>query len=251
VPARHALLRPSRYRGRHRAPSTSARALTIGGIGVGTLAATVIAPSAAHAATSSQWDRVAQCESGGNWAADTGNGYYGGLQFSAGTWDGYGGQAYAPTANQASAGEQMAIADKVLASQGWGAWPVCSREAGVAGDATTGSATPDVATQAASSSSEPAGSSSEHVVKPFSGKPRKDANYTVKPGDTLSRIAAKYSHTGGWHRIWKNNERVIGSNPSLIESGMRLMVHGAGKPLADRHGAHHAAHHGAHHRSSH
>jgi resuscitation-promoting factor RpfA len=238
VPARHAAPRPSRYRGRHRAPSTSARALTIGGIGVGTLAVSVIAPAAAHAATSSQWDRVAQCESGGNWAADTGNGYYGGLQFSASTWDGYGGQAYAPTANEASAGEQMAVADKVLAAQGWGAWPVCSREAGVAGEPTTESATPSVATPtpaASSSSSSSSTSGSSPVIKPFSGPPRKDANYTVKPGDTLNAIAARYSHTGGWHRIWSNNKRVIGSNPSLIEPGMKLMVHGAGKPLTDRH----------------
>ena len=84
-----------------------------------------------YASGSSVWDAIAQCESGGNWAANTGNGYYGGLQFSAGTWTAYGGGAYASTANLASREEQIAIAEKVQAAQGWGAWPVCSAEAGV------------------------------------------------------------------------------------------------------------------------
>ncbi len=77
------------------------------------------------------WDRIAQCESGGNWAINTGNGYYGGLQFSYGTWLAYGGGAYAQTANLASRDEQITIARRVQAAQGWGAWPVCSRQAGV------------------------------------------------------------------------------------------------------------------------
>jgi uncharacterized protein YabE (DUF348 family) len=79
----------------------------------------------------SVWDRIAQCESGGNWSIDSGNGYYGGLQFSSGTWLGYGGGAYAPTANLASRDDQIAIGERVQHAQGWGAWPVCSREAGV------------------------------------------------------------------------------------------------------------------------
>ena len=79
----------------------------------------------------SVWDAIAACESGGNWATSTGNGYYGGLQFSAGTWTASGGGAYAPTANLASREEQIAIAEKVQAAQGWGAWPACSAEAGV------------------------------------------------------------------------------------------------------------------------
>ena len=89
------------------------------------------APAANYVSGSSVWDAIAQCESGGNWAANTGNGYYGGLQFSASTWTGYGGGAYAPTANLATRDQQIAIAEKVQASQGWGAWPVCSVQAGV------------------------------------------------------------------------------------------------------------------------
>src|SRR5262249_17944132 len=73
------------------------------------------------AADGGVWDRIAQCESGGNWHINTGNGYYGGLQFSAGTWRAYGGTAYAPTADQASRGAQIAVAAKVQHTQGWGA----------------------------------------------------------------------------------------------------------------------------------
>ncbi len=76
------------------------------------------------------WDRIAACESGGNWHINTGNGYYGGLQFSASTWLGHGGGAYASRADLASRDEQIAIAKKVQASQGWGAWPTCSYKAG-------------------------------------------------------------------------------------------------------------------------
>lgn len=74
-----------------------------------------------------RWNRIAQCESGGNWSINTGNGYYGGLQFSRSTWLAFGGGKYAPTANKATKDQQMEIADKVLKVQGWGAWPVCSR----------------------------------------------------------------------------------------------------------------------------
>jgi hypothetical protein len=85
--------------------------------------------SPAQAAT--VWDRVAACESGGNWAINTGNGFYGGLQFSASTWRSFGGTRYAATANRASKSAQIAIARKVLITQGPGAWPVCGSRAGL------------------------------------------------------------------------------------------------------------------------
>lgn len=78
------------------------------------------------------WDKVAQCESSGNWSINTGNGYYGGLQFSASTWRAFGGAQFASTANKASKAEQIAIAEKVLIAQGSGAWPVCSLKANLA-----------------------------------------------------------------------------------------------------------------------
>jgi len=71
------------------------------------------------------WSAIAACESGGNWSISTGNGFYGGLQFTEGTWLANGGGQYAPSANLATPAEQIAVAEQVLASQGIGAWPVC------------------------------------------------------------------------------------------------------------------------------
>ncbi|MEW2374206.1 transglycosylase family protein, partial [Streptomyces sp. NPDC006656] len=88
----------------------------------------------ASAASVTTWDKVAQCESGGNWSINTGNGYYGGLQFTASTWKSYGGTQYASYANQATKQQQILIAEKVLASQGQGAWPTCGPKAGLGAD---------------------------------------------------------------------------------------------------------------------
>jgi hypothetical protein len=112
--------------GRHRKPTTSTvsvakLAFTGAVIGGGGIA---LAGHAA-AAPDSEWDRVAACESGGNWGINTGNGYHGGLQFSQGTWAAHGGGEYASSANQATRDQQIAIAERVLATQGRGAWPVC------------------------------------------------------------------------------------------------------------------------------
>ena len=93
-------------------------------------AAALMAPTAA-AAPDSDWDRLAQCESGGDWNINTGNGYHGGLQFSAGTWQAHGGGEFAPTADQASREQQIVVAERTLASQGWGAWPACSSQLGL------------------------------------------------------------------------------------------------------------------------
>ena len=79
----------------------------------------------------SVWDAIAVCESGGNWSINTGNGYQGGLQFAPSTWAGYGGTAYAPTADQATREQQIAVAERVQAAQGWGAWPACTARLGI------------------------------------------------------------------------------------------------------------------------
>ena len=84
------------------------------------------APSAASGAVN--WDAIAQCESGGNWSINTGNGYYGGLQFTQQTWEAYGGLSYAPRADLASRAAQIAVAEKVYAAGGLGAWPVCGAQ---------------------------------------------------------------------------------------------------------------------------
>ena len=88
------------------------------------------AGTAASAASSVNWDAIAQCESTGNWQINTGNGYYGGLQFSQSTWAAYGGTQYAARADLATRDQQIAIAEKVLAGQGIGAWPTCGAQAG-------------------------------------------------------------------------------------------------------------------------
>lgn len=118
--------------GRHRKPSTTGK--TVAKVAVtGAIMSTagMAFAGTANAAPDSDWDRLAQCEAGGNWAINTGNGYQGGLQFSPSTWNAHGGQQYAATANQASREEQIAVAEKVLDSQGWGAWPSCSSSLGL------------------------------------------------------------------------------------------------------------------------
>lgn len=79
----------------------------------------------------SVWDRLAQCESGGNWSINSGNGFYGGVQFDRGTWLSSGGGAYAPTADLATRDQQIAIASKVQATRGWSPWPACSAKLGL------------------------------------------------------------------------------------------------------------------------
>ncbi|MFF8848198.1 transglycosylase family protein [Streptomyces sp. NPDC015127] len=91
----------------------------------------LLAPVTASAATVEVWEKVAACESSNNWTINTGNGYYGGLQFAPTTWAEFGGHLYAPNAHQATKEQQIAIAEKVLASQGTGAWPHCSVVAGL------------------------------------------------------------------------------------------------------------------------
>lgn len=95
------------------------------------LATTALISPMASAAPDSDWDRLAQCEAGGNWNINTGNGYYGGLQFNSGTWRAYGGNEFAPLPHQATREQQIAVAERTLAKQGWGAWPACSARLGL------------------------------------------------------------------------------------------------------------------------
>lgn len=105
--------------------------ILVPGLVVGTGAGVAASQGSAHAASVSTWDKVAACESSGNWSINTGNGYYGGLQFAQSTWVAYGGQRYAARADLATKAQQIAVAEKVLAGQGPGAWPVCSVRAGL------------------------------------------------------------------------------------------------------------------------
>jgi cell wall-associated NlpC family hydrolase len=115
---------------KHRKIKRSRTAAAVGSVGVAGITVLATAGSS-EAASVSTWDRVAACESSGNWSANTGNGYYGGLQFTPGTWSAYGGRAYASRADLANKSQQIAVAERVLAGQGPGAWPVCSIKAGL------------------------------------------------------------------------------------------------------------------------
>lgn len=82
-------------------------------------------------ANGSVWDQLAQCEAGGDWSINTGNGFSGGLQFTPSTWAGFGGTEYAPAAHMATREQQIAVAERVQAAQGWGAWPACTSKMGL------------------------------------------------------------------------------------------------------------------------
>ena len=164
----------------------------------------------AEAAPTSVWDKVAQCESGGNWSTNTGNGYYGGLQFSPSTWRAYGGTG---SAHNASRAQQIAVAERVLAAQGWGAWPVCSRKAGATGYAASpGKAAPKAAP------AKPAAPKAAPAAKPAAPVA---GGYTVKPGDTLSSIAAAQKVAGGWNTLSSMNGL---PNANVIHPGQVLRL---------------------------
>jgi LysM repeat protein len=167
----------------------------------------------AEAAPASVWDKVAQCESGGNWSVNTGNGYYGGLQFSASTWRAYGGSG---SASGASREEQIAVAERVLAAQGWGAWPVCSRKAGASGYSAAPSGPVRAAAPAPKAAPKPA-------PKAIGAAPVAGGGYTVVAGDTLSSIAAARNVPGGWNALFALNAGTLGSS-NMIHPGQVLRV---------------------------
>ncbi|GHA40449.1 hypothetical protein GCM10010329_74430 [Streptomyces spiroverticillatus] len=113
--------------------TTVARRITGSVVAAGAAATMILTGSgSASAASGANWAAVAACESGGNWATNTGNGYFGGLQFTQQTWAAYGGTAYASSAHQATQAQQIAVAEKVLAGQGAGAWGSCGAKGGLA-----------------------------------------------------------------------------------------------------------------------
>lgn len=184
------------------------------------LSAAALGAPAANAASGSTWDALAQCESGGNWSTNTGNGFSGGLQFTPSTWAAYGG-AGSPTT--ASRDQQIAVAERVLAGQGWGAWPACSAKLGLSGTAGA-NPTPiqpqstqiqQAPVQQAPVKQAPARHAAEVAV---SGQ-----TYTVVAGDTLSDIAQKLNVQGGWAALADANSNTI-SDPNLIFPGMELKL---------------------------
>ncbi|MEU1271700.1 transglycosylase family protein [Streptomyces sp. NPDC005799] len=221
-------------RGRHRRyqPNRINRAsLTVTASSAG-MAIPLIGAGTAHAADVSTWNKVAACESSGNWSINTGNGFYGGLQFTQSTWEAYGGTVYAGRADLATKDQQIAVAEKVLRGQGPRAWPVCSVQAGL----TRGGDTPDLHTDGTSThrtsthqtSTEQTSTRKKTSVRDVQPEstPQSRAGtaemYTVVRGDSLSEIADTQHVRGGWQRLYAANRRTIGSDPDLILPGQRL-----------------------------
>lgn len=214
-------------RGRHRRyqPNRINRAsltVTVGGAG---MAIPLIGTGVASAADVDTWNKVAACESTGDWNINTGNGYYGGLQFSQSTWEAYGGRAYAARADLATKDQQIAVAEKVLKGQGPRAWPVCSQRAGL----TRGGDSPGV---------NPSGTSTRTPKRKVDVQPQTTPQsragtaemYTVVRGDTLSGIAGTSEVRGGWRKLYEANRRTIGSDPDLIVPGQRLSLRSKAAP---------------------
>ncbi len=228
-----------RITGRHRAPSTAGklrrRAATVAAVAGAAAVTPLLAAGPAHA-DSVNWDAIAQCESGGNWKINTGNGYYGGLQFSGSTWRAYGGGQYAASANQASRAQQIAVAERTLAGQGIGAWPTCGKRGGSTATYKPQGETRSTAgsTERSSSSerrSKPAASQrstrdSDRAARPTATAPATGGRtYVVRSGDTLGEIAAAKGVDGGWKALYAANRSVV-EDPDLIFIGERLTLVG-------------------------
>ncbi|MFH8480397.1 transglycosylase family protein [Streptomyces sp. NPDC018055] len=228
---------------KHRRPSKTVRLATLAGITGAAVAVPLMGATNASAASVSTWDAVAQCESGGNWSINTGNGYYGGLQFSQSSWAAAGGTQYASRADLASKDQQIATAEKLLALQGPGAW-ACAGAGGLTNDGVD----PGVNTGSGQSQSKPqqaqperkaeqpttrseqrtapaapkAESSKKTVTTPTGEKVKKgDGEYKVKSGDTLSKIAQKEGVKGGWSKLFNLNDDIV-KDADLIFPGQQL-----------------------------
>ncbi|MEU6118282.1 transglycosylase family protein [Streptomyces sp. NPDC047117] len=182
---------------------------------VAPLALLAAAPGAS-AADGGVWDRIAACESGGNWQINTGNGFYGGLQFTASTWRAFGGHKYAPSAHQAGRAQQIAVASKVQAVQGWGAWPVCSARANASGSA------PSAGGEVAASRKSETRAVRDSRADRGSSRGGKNGSYKVRQGDTLASIAA--ARGVSWRSLYAANRSAIGGDPHTIMPGQHLSV---------------------------
>jgi hypothetical protein len=247
------MLESHRYVGQHRAEveSSTATLIKAGSLVATTAAVSLAAVGTANAAPSHNWDGVARCESGGNWHINTGNGFYGGVQFSASTWLAYGGGSYAHRADLASKSAQITIAEKVLRGQGRGAWPVCGRYLSAG---TSQSTTPTVTRRTAKKPvvhhtqvhhtqvhrtpvhhTQAPRTPARHAavqqapVHHVTAHPRVIATptgthlYTVRAGDTLSQIAVTHHVKGGWPVLARVNKAYI-ENPNLIYVDQKIKI---------------------------
>ncbi|QHF93397.1 transglycosylase [Streptomyces sp. NHF165] len=226
-------------KGRHRRPSKAVRIATLTGVAGAAVAVPLVSATGAQAASVDTWDKVAQCESSGNWSANTGNGYYGGLQFNQSSWAAAGGTKYAPRADQATKDQQIAVAEKLLAMQGPGAWS-CAGAGGLTAGGPAANVSPDGGSQQTQPKQQP-----QQQAQPKQQQPQQQSrpqqqpqqrqapqpqqapqtghgNYTVKSGDTLSKIAE--AHGTNWHKLYEDNRSTIGGDADLIFPGQKLQV---------------------------
>jgi LysM repeat protein len=175
-----------------------------------------LAVGTANAAPGLDWDALAQCEASGNWATNTGNGYYGGLQFTMSTWRAYGGQGNPANASRE---QQIAVAERVLAGQGRGAWPACTAKMGAGQVRKTTPAPQQRKTQ-------PQQRQAAAPVQPVAvagSRTNPNGNYEIKPGDTLSKIADANKVAGGYQAIVEKNKEFL-TNPDLIFPGHKILI---------------------------
>jgi resuscitation-promoting factor RpfA len=206
------------------------RGMTVAAISAAGVA--LSATGASAATTTSNWDALAQCESGGNWATNTGNGYSGGLQFSQSTWTAHGGTGSAASASRE---QQIAVAEKVQASQGWGAWPACAAKLGLSGGGGAQAAAPQsVPVTQAPVAQAPVAQAPVVVQAPVAQSPAaaplhaappalSGETYTLEAGDTLSTVAQKLGIQGGWQKLADANLATI-SNPNLVFAGQVIQL---------------------------
>ena len=217
-----------RQQGRHRRPqeprisgpaATSAGAAAV--VGIAALGVVSAPPAQAESGTS-VWSRVAACESSRRWHVNTGNHYFGGLQFWQPTWAGYGGIKYAPRADVASPIQQIAVARRVLASQGPQAWPVCSKKAKLtkANGGATAAALPNIGPYVHSVPAQ----HPKPAPKPVHDNPApRYQRYVVHAGDSLSALAERFHVSGGWQALWHYNRTNV-PNPNVIYVGQVLQI---------------------------
>jgi hypothetical protein len=170
--------------GRHRRPRQAPALIVAAGVTGSAIAIPLLGATSASAADGTTWDRVAECESGGSWSANSGNGYYGGLQLSQENWEKYGGLAYAPSADQASRSQQIAIGEKVLDDQGLAVWPTCGTLSGLSKH--SGSVEVDTGVADDSSSSTDSSDSSSSSGSPDSSSSTDSSSSDASSSDASS-----------------------------------------------------------------
>ncbi|MBT2492694.1 LysM peptidoglycan-binding domain-containing protein [Streptomyces sp. ISL-96] len=190
------------------------------------------------------WESIAACESNGRWNINTGNGYYGGLQFAPSTWRAYGGHHYAPRADLASRSEQITVAARVAQDQGLSAWPNCGRRTShsATGSGNTGAGAPAAQPQRQAQPqaqpqvqpqprAQPQRQSQSQPPAAVTAPPRISheaitaQTYVVQPGDCLSVIADRADVRGGTQALYELNKHKLDEGPDRIYPGQRLRLH--------------------------